>query len=49
LLDEIDEVLAAAMRREDAREIEYFQRSAHMAQIIVGRGSKVETADRSAE
>jgi len=34
---------------EDVLEIEFFQLGHHLAQVVVGRGSRVETADPSTE
>ena len=49
LFGEIDEVLAAAMHWEDVLKIEFLQLGHHLAQVVVGRGSRVETADPSTE
>ena len=46
LFGEIDEVLAAAMHRQDVLEVEFLQLGHHLAQIILGRRSQVETADQ---
>ena len=43
LLGEIDEVLPAAMRREDMLEIELLQLGHNLVQIVVGRRGQMET------
>ena len=44
LLSEIDEVLAAALRRQHVLEVELLQLGHHLAQIVVGRPGQVKTA-----
>src|SRR5690348_6930677 len=43
---EVDEVLSAAMHRQDVVEIERFQLRHHLAQIVVRRRRQVESADK---
>jgi len=49
LLRQIDEVLAAAVHWQDVGEIELLQLRHHLAQVVVGCGCQMETADEGVD